>query len=351
MSKKIIISIFGLILVFLILAISVGRDSSTYEVRVEKKNIDLTVAAKGKVEAIEEVDLAPKTLGRLKEVDVKEGDCVKKGGVVAVLENDEMKAQVEQAKANLLGTEAELKEAKQNLTRFNALFKRGIISRSELDSAQMKYDLALSQIKKSEADLQYAEALLESTYIRAPFSGKIVRRFLDPGETITLEKLLPIVTIADVSKIIVRAEIDETDIRKVKVGQSAVVTADAYPGEKFKGEVTELSSAVGKKKIISDNPAEMVDTKVLEVKIELDSGQKLNLGLNVDVTIFVHSKGDVLALPLKAVRDLDGTASVKVKKNGSYEEKEVTTGLYDNENVEITSGLKEGDTVLLSNSH
>ncbi len=351
MSKKIIISIFGLILVFLILAVSVSRDLSKDEVRVEKKSIDLIVAAKGKVEALEEVDLAPKTLGRLKEVDVKEGDFVKKGDVVAVLENDEVKAQVEQAKANLLGTEAELKEAKQNLIRFNALFKRGIISRSELDSAQMKYDLAFSQIKKSEADLQYAEALLENTYIRAPFSGKIVRRFLDPGETITLEKLLPIVTIADVSKIIVRAEIDETDIRKVKVGQPAVITADAYPGEKFKGKVTEISSAVGKKKIISDNPAEMVDTKVLEVKIELDSGQKLNLGLNVDVTIFVHNKENVLALPLKAVRDLDGIASVKVKKNGSYEEKEVTTGLYDDENVEITSGLKEGDTVLLSNSN
>jgi RND family efflux transporter MFP subunit len=351
MSKKIIISIFGLILVFLILAVSVSRDPSKDEVRVEKKNIDLIVAAKGKVEALEEVDLAPKTLGRLKEVDVKEGDFVKKGDVVAVLENDEVKAQVEQAKANLLGTEAELKEAKQNLIRFNALFKRGIISRSELDSAQMKYDLAFSQIKKSEADLQYAEALLENTYIRAPFSGKIIRRFLDPGETITLEKLLPIVTIADVSKIIVRAEIDETDIRKVKVGQPAVITADAYPGEKFKGKVTEISPAVGKKKIISDNPAEMVDTKVLEVKIELDSGQKLNLGLNVDVTIFVHNKENVLALPLKAVRDLDGTASVQVKKNGSYEEKEVTTGLYDDENVEITSGLKEGDTVLLSNSN
>lgn len=351
MNKRVAISIIGLIVVFLILAVSVGQNSSTYEVRVERKNIDLTVAAKGKVEALEEVDLAPKTLGRLKEVDVKEGDFVKKGDVIAVLENDEMKAQVEQAKANLLGVEAELKEAKQNLARFNALFRRGIISRSELDGAQMKYDLTLSQIKKSEADLRYAQALLENTYIRAPFSGKIVRRFLDPGETITLEKLLPIVTIADVSKIIVRAEIDETDIRKIKIGQSAVVTADAYPGEEFKGKITEISPVVGKKSIIADNPAEMVDTKVLEIKIELDSGQKLNLGLNVDVTIFVHNKGDVLALPLKAVRHLDGTTFVKVKKNGSYEEREVTTGLYDNENVEITSGLKEGDIVLLSNSN
>lgn len=351
MSKKAVVSIVGLIVVFLILAVSVGRNSSTYEVRVERKNIDLTVAAKGRVEALEEIDLAPKTLGRLREVDVKEGDFVKKGDIIAVLENDEIRAQVEQAKANLLGVEAKLKEAKRNLVRFNSLFRRGIISRSELESAQTKYDLTLSQIKRSKADLKYAQALLENTYIRAPFSGEIIRRFLDPGETITLEKLLPIVTIADVSKTIVRAEIDETDIRKIKIGQSAIVTADAYPGEEFKGKIIEISPVVGKKKIIADNPAEMVDTKVLEVKIELDPGQNLNLGLNVDVTIFVHSKGDVLALPLKAVRHLDGTTFVKVKKNGFYEEREVTTGLYDNENVEVISGLEEGDIVLLSNSN
>lgn len=349
-KKKIGIYVTALIIVILILAVLANRNSSTNnEVKVKKGNIDLIVAATGKVEAIEDVDLAPKTLGRLKEIYVGEGDFVKKDDVIAVLENEEIKAQVEQAKANILRAEAELKETKQNWERFSELFQRGIISKSERDSARMKYDVASSQLKKAEADLSYAEALLENTYIRAPFSGKIVKRYLDPGETITLEKLLPIVTIADVSKIIVKAEIDETDIRKIDVGQKAIVTADAYPGEEFKGRIVEISPTLEKKTVLSDNSAEMVDTKVLEVKIELDSGEKLNLGLNVDVTVLANNKEGVLILPVKAIKQQDGMSFVKVKKNGNYQEKKITTGPYDDENIEVIEGLEEGDTVLLQN--
>ena len=349
-KKKIGIYITALTAALLILAGLASRNTSTDNVvKVKMGNIDLIVSAEGKVEGSEDVDLAPKTLGRIKEIYVKEGDYVKNGDVIAVLENDELKAQVEQAKANIQRAEAELKESKQSWNRYTELFNRGIISSSELDTARMKYDVALSQLKKAEADLKYAKAVLENTYIRAPFSGKIIKRFLDPGETITLEKLVPIVNIADVNKIMVRAEIDDTDVGKVKIGQKAIVTTDAYPGEEFKGKVVEISPSVGKKTILSDNPAERVDTKVLEVKIELDEGKNLNLGLDVDVTILANNKEDVLILPLKAIIHRDGMSYVKVKKNGKYEEKRITTGLSDDENIVVSEGLEEGDTVLLQN--
>ena len=349
-KKKIGIYITALIVLVLTLAGLASRNKSTNnEVKIKKGNIDLIVAAEGKVEGIEDVDLAPKTLGRIKEIYFKEGDYVKDGDLIAVLENDELKAQVEQAKANVLRAEAELRESKQNWNRSTALFDKGIVSSSQLDTAKMKYDVTHSQLKKAEADLKYANALLENTYIRAPFSGKIIKRFLDPGETITLEKLVPIVNIADVNKIMVRAEINDTDIGKVKIGQKAIVTTDAYTGEEFNGKVVEISPAVGKKAILSDDPAQMVDTKVLEVKIELDSGQKLNLGLNVDVIISANNKENVLILPLKALIHRDGMPYVKVKRNGKYEEKLITTGLTDEENIEVSDGLEEGDTVLLQN--
>jgi RND family efflux transporter MFP subunit len=349
-KKKIGIYITALALLILVVAILTSRKTSTSnEVKVKKGNIDLTVAAEGKVEGFEDVDLAPKTLGRIKEINVKEGDFVKGGDVIAVLENDELKAQIEQASANVLRAEAELRESKQNWNRYTELSNKGIISSAELDIARMKYDVTLSQLKKAEADLKYAKALLENTYIRAPFSGKIIKRFLDPGETITLEKLVPIVNIADVNKIMVRAEIDDSDIGKVTLGQKATVTTDAYPGEEFKGKVVEISPSVGRKTILSDNPAEMLDTKVLEVKIELDSGEKLNLGLDVDVIILASNKEDVLMLPIEAVRHQDGMSFVKVKKNGKYQEERITTGLSDDENIEISEGLEEGDTVILQN--
>jgi RND family efflux transporter MFP subunit len=349
--KKLGIHITGLTAFLLIHAILACQDSSTgNEAMVKRGDIDLIVAAKGKVEAVEDVDLAPKTLGRVKEIYVREGDFVNKDDVIAVLENEELKAQVQQAKANISRAQAELKETNQNLERLSELFQRGIISKSELDSATMKYDVSLSQLKKAQADLSYAEALLENTHIRAPFSGKIVKRYLDPGETITLEKLVPIVTIADVTKILVKAEIDETDIRKINLGQRAIVTADAYPGEEFKGKITEISPTLQRKTVLSDNPAEMVDTKVLETTIELDSGERLNLGLKVDVTILADNREDVLIVPLKAVRHQDGMPFVKVKKEGNYQEKRITIGSYDDENIEVIEGLEEGDTVLLQNS-
>ena len=341
-----------LIIALLTFALFASRKSLTNEAQVKRGDITSVVAAKGAVEALQEADLAPKSLGRIREILVEEGDFVEKGEIIAILENDEIKAQVEQARANLLKTQVELKDAQQNLQRSRMVFQKGIISKSDLDSAQLRYDVAFAQLKREEADLEHSKAIFENTYVRAPFAGEITRRFLEPGETVTLERLLPIVTISDVSKIIVRAEIDETNISKLEIGQKAVISSDAYPGEEFRGEVVEISPAVGKKKLISDNPAEMVDRDVLEIKIELDpSAKKLNLGLQVDVTIFVYDRSGVLVLPRKAIEELNGTSTVNLKQNGNYQKRKIKTGGYNDEKIEIVDGLKEGDIVVLPNSN
>ncbi|MGQ0793107.1 MAG: efflux RND transporter periplasmic adaptor subunit [Deltaproteobacteria bacterium] len=330
----------------LILAFVLFGGEKTQSERAEAKigDIYLIVAARGGVEAAQEADLAPKSLGRIKEIRVNEGDSVQKDEIIATLENDEIKASVEQARASLLRTDIEIKEAAQSLARIRAVFEKGVISKSELDSSQLKYDVASAVKRKAEADLQQARAVLESTYVRAPFAGTITRKFLDPGETITLEKLRPIVTLSDMSQIIIRAEIDETKISKIRLGQSCAVTSKVYPGEEFAGRVVEISPAVGKKTLISDNPAEMIDRDVLETKIELGAeGRKLNLGLEVDVKIIVNDRRDVLIVPRKFVAAAGGKSTVRVKVNGSYEEREIGLGLSDEENVEVLSGLKEGD--------
>lgn len=350
---KIIIYITVILIVALLtFALFSSRNSLTNEAQVKRGDLTSVVAAKGAVEALHEADLAPKSLGRLKEILVEEGDFVQKGDIISILENDEVKAQVEQARASLLKAQVELKDSQRNLQRSKMVFQKGITSKSDLDSAQLRNDVAFAQLKRAEADLEHTNALFENTYVRAPFSGEITRKFLEPGETVTLEKLLPIVTVSDVSKILVRAEIDETNISKLKIGQEAVITSDAYPGEEFRGEVVEISPAVGKKKLISDNPAEMVDRDVLEIKIELDpSAKKLNLGLQVDVTIFVYDRSGVLVLPRKAIEELNGRSTVILKENGIYQKMNITTGAYNNENIEILNGLKEGDIVILPNSN
>ncbi len=263
--------------------------------------------------------------------------------------------------------------AKLNLKRFEELYQRGIVSKSELDNARAKHDIiraqyeasiqnlnmiragareeerkaARAKVKKAEADVRYAEAMLENTVIKAPISGKVIRKYMDAGETITFENLVPIITIADMSKIRVVAEVDETDIRKVKLDQEAVVTTNAYPGEEFRGKIVNISAVVGKKTLKSEDPAEMVDTRVLEVKIELDDGDRLTLGLNVDVEILVTYKENVLVLPLEAVKRVNGEACVKVRKNGTLKDKKIVTGVGNGYYIEVVEGLEEGDEVFI----
>ena len=397
--KNTIIAAAFIVILSLILALTYNHNSGYHRVVVERGKISSTVAATGKVEPLLEVQVASKTLGRVKEIYFKEGDFVKNGDVVAVLENNEIEAQleqaesalelakaelekiekgsreeeIEQARANLNRYKAELEMAKLHLKRFEELYQRGIVSKSELDDARAKHDMALAEyeasiqnlnmirsgareeerkaarakVKKAEADVRYAEAMLENTIIKAPISGKVIRKYMDAGETITFENLVPIVTIADISKIRVVAEVDETDIRKVKLDQEAVVTTNAYPGEEFRGKVMSISAVAGKKTLKSEEPAEMVDTRVLEVKIELDDGDRLTLGLNVDVEILVTHKENVLVLPLEAVKRVNREAFVKVRENGTLKDKKIVTGVDDDYRIEVVEGLEEGDEVFI----
>ena len=132
-------------------------------------------------------------------------------------------------------------------------------------------------------------AQLEKTSIRSPLTGVILRKYLNAGESVWSSPNSPshpIVTVADVTTLRMRAEVDETEVGKVQVGQRAYVMADAYSRQKFWGRVTRIGQVLGKKRIRTDEPTERVDTKILEALIELDKGQQLQLGLRVDAFIF-----------------------------------------------------------------
>jgi HlyD family secretion protein len=131
---------------------------------------------------------------------------------------------------------------------------------------------------------------LEKAAIRSPLTGVILRKHLNAGESVwnsPNSPSAPIVTMADVTTLRVRAEVDETDVGKVRVGQRAYVTADAYGHQKFWGQVTRIGQVLGKKRIRTDEPTERLDAKILEALIEMDKGQELRLGLRVDAFIVV----------------------------------------------------------------
>ena len=218
-----------------------------------------------------------------------------------------------------------VEQAKREVARREKLFASGDISREELERAKRdletlqkqsnamnekynvvnadarnddlsKADAAITLAEKqanefnaliaeAEARVRTAQANLDKTIIRAPITGVILRKRLKDGESVSPENTTGIVSIADVSALRVRVDLDETDVAKVRENQRAFVTADAYGEQKFSGKVIKIGQILGRKNFRTEKPTEKVDTKILEVLIELDANQKLPLGLRVDAFI------------------------------------------------------------------
>ena len=142
-----------------------------------------------------------------------------------------------------------------------------------------------AMIREAEARVRTAQANLEKTIIRAPISGVILRKRLKDGESVSPENQTGIISLADVSALRVRVDLDERDVAKVRANQTAYVTADAFGERKFQGKVVRIGQILGRKNFRTERPTEKVDTKILEVLIELDKGEILPLGLRVDAFI------------------------------------------------------------------
>ena len=372
------------------------------EFRVTRGSIDAHFAARGRVEgsSSQEIKLAARTFGRISDVAVTDGEAVHKGQVVATLENRDARGRVDEARAALARAQAVLEKvlngarseersaaraemeeaqaaadnARQQQERVQRLFKDGgVVSQSALDQAdrdakmtqarleslRQRYQLIMAppraeDVAAARADVDLARARIvqaedayDNTFVRSPVEGVVVKRFMNPGESISYESLYqPIVSVADTTRLMVRMEVDETDIGKVQLAQRAEIRCDAFPGQTFSGRVTRISGGLGKKKIQTDNPTEKIDTDILESFIEVDPGSPLRVGLRVDVYVQLARKDNVLIVPRRAVEFSDGTATVQVQTPAGPRPRPVRLGAQDGVNIEVTEGLKEGDVVV-----
>lgn len=296
------------------------------------------VAAEGKVEAMPgyDVDVGTSELnGRIAKIFVKEGDMVVKSQTVAELVNEDLQAlvtqgerelavaqarladlkagarpeEIKQAEARLKGDRARLVEARNQLQRNRDLHRKHMISQATLDSAEAAFKAAQAavsesrqhkillekgpkpqtvqvyrdQVQQAEATLDYYRKRLDKTIIRSPIDGTVLKRYLDEGEGVTPE--IPILAIANLNKIWINAEVDETDIGRVHLGQKAQVTSSAYPGQTFTGRVQKIANYAGVRNIRPSNPAVNLGLKVVQVKIRLATKAPLRLGMTVDVKI------------------------------------------------------------------
>ncbi|MCY7346776.1 MAG: efflux RND transporter periplasmic adaptor subunit [Pyrinomonadaceae bacterium] len=190
-------------------------------------------------------------------------------------ENAQKQSQTVKEKYNVVNAEARM----DDLARADAAIHLAEANTREFDAS----------ISEAETRVRTAEANLAKTIVRAPISGIVLRKRLKDGESVSPENPTGIVTIADTSKLRVRVDLDETDVAKVRENQTAYVTADAFGEQKFAARVVKIGRILGRKNFRTERPTEKVDTKILEVLLELEPNQKLPLGLRVDAFI---STGD-----------------------------------------------------------
>ena len=302
------------------------------------------ISAPGRVEAVsEEIRVSSELSGRLRSVDVEEGDRVHQGQVLARLENEDYVARVASAaatlaerpaehvrtvngarsqerraaEANVQAARAVLENARKEAERRRTLADRDMISRDEAERYERVYQVARAEydraseefslvdadareedrqraeaaVSRAQAQLAEARAYLEKTYVRAPIDGVILRKYRRAGESVSTQFDSPILTLADNSVLRVRLDVDESDVAGLGVGQPAFVTAEAYGSRKFTGHVIRVGRILGRKNVRTDEPSERVDTKILETLVELDPGQSLPLGLRVDSYVEVRGEG------------------------------------------------------------
>jgi ABC exporter DevB family membrane fusion protein len=305
--------------------------------------VDLTtagsrIAAGGLVEPVnEERVIIPQISGRLDKVYIEEGDSISAGQLIAEIENSELRADVAAAQAQLELREAELdslrngarpeeiaaasatlavaesgqRVASATLQRNELLLARQQISQSRFDEvrgeaesasatrARAAASLALLRAGARKEDIRAAEArlagaragrdraraLFEKSQVRSPIDGVVLKRDLREGETVVALSPLPLARVGDTRQLQVRADIDELDINRIRVGQSAEIRSKAFPGQHFAGKVIHVSRRMGRRNLSSGDPAEKQDAKILEATVLLEGQPALPIGLRVDVFI------------------------------------------------------------------
>lgn len=313
-------------------------------------SIDRTVlTASGYVVAQRKAAVASKATGRIIALHYREGDRVNRGDVIAEIERADVEAALEQSRADLAVANASLFDARRNFERADTLLARSLTSQAEFDAAKSKYDATAAMIRSREAAVRAAEVALENTRIRAPFDGTILTKNADVGEVVApfaagASSRVAVVTIADMASLQVEADVSESNITNVTVGQPVEVTLDAYPERRYPGRVDKIVPTADRAKATV-----MTKIRFLEKdgRVLPEMGAKAHF-LRDDAAGGPTSGESILAVDSRAiVRTKDG-AAVFVLEGTAARLVDVKTGRTVGAMTEIASGLAAGTKVILS---
>ncbi|MFA5515274.1 MAG: efflux RND transporter periplasmic adaptor subunit [Desulfuromonadales bacterium] len=332
-----------------------------------------TVAATGTVSAVKTVQVGTQVSGTISRLHVDFNSPVERGQVIAEIDPALLQAQLQQAEGNQLSARANLEKARiatldaeRNLERYRNLLARGFVSRSEFDAAdiaqraaQAAEQGAAAALLQTQGGLRQARTNLEHATIRSPVDGVVISRNIDVGQTVAASFQTPtLFTIAeDLTRMQIETNIDEADIGRVRVGLPAAFTVDAWAGEEFRGEVSQIRYAP----VVNQN----VVTYTVVITVA-NPQKKLFPGMTANVAIEAERRDDVLRLPAAALRFRPKTDEAAPKParpaalrpqvyisglDGQPTPVVVRTGIGDGSFVEMLEGeLREGDNLIIGQS-
>ena len=340
------------------------------------------VTASGKIKPSTEVKIAPEVSGEITQLTVKEGDEVKKGQLLVQIKQDiyisavnRAQAAVQQSIAALEQSAARLKESESEYKRSKLLFESGTIARADWEAteanykvARLTYDASKSSLESARATLKEAEDNLMRTQIFAPIDGTISQLNVEAGERVVGTAQMAgteVLRVANLDSMEVEATVGENDIVKLAVGNPVDIEVDAYWGKRFKGRVTEIASSAAN--VTETSSADQVTNFNVKIIILDESYRDLveekNLlhtpfkpGMTASVEIESDRKDSILVAPIRAVStrqvkdSTDGSTRTRevvfVLQDGKALQKEVETGIQDDENIEILHGIEPGETLI-----
>jgi macrolide-specific efflux system membrane fusion protein len=310
-------------------------------VRVARRTIGSSVKATGVIRPMvgAEVRVGSRASGVVRRLQVRIGDLVTKGQLLAELESRELEARRDQAAAAAAAARASRSYASADLARRRELAGAGLIAPGELDLAERASAVAEQQLAEAEASLDSARTQLAYTRIFAPISGSVASVATQEGETVAASLAAPtFVTLLDLTRLEVRAYVDETDIGRVRPGQAARFSVDTYPGQEFEARV----ATVYPQAEIRENVVDYVTV----LRFEPPPQHTLRPEMTASVTIALESRPDVLTLPRRALRREAGETFVLCPRGAATVRRPVRVGARDEMHAEI-AGLAEGDEVLV----
>lgn len=398
MKKKTLFLFIGIALIVIILLI-VGKKAGWFGKSGNYKEVEITmvettdvvekVSATGKIQPEVEVKLSSEVSGEIIALPVIEGQQVEKGDLLVRVNPEIYQSSLERSqaglqniRANLAQAEASLKEAKANFERNKSLFDKGIISKAEWDRivsafevAQANRQSAYYNVQSAAASVNEARENLGRTNIYAPMSGTISSLSAELGERVVGTQQMAgteIMRVANLSNMEVEVDVNENDIVKVSIGDSAIVEIDAYLREEFKGLVTEISNSANSALTADQVTNFKVKVKILKMSYEHllkdkpESFSPFRPGMTATVDIITNRKDNVIAVPISAIVVKSDTSAaingqkekevivsdkkyetVFVKKGEEAKLRVVKTGIQDDAQIEITAGLEVGEEVII----